>query len=80
MDKPHIAVSWHPTTRGWLYVGYSDAAGRLVGRRSEDGGLHFSGSWVITSIHARDKDSIGLQQLVSSFFWLCVCAVGGFCR
>ncbi len=67
VDKPHIAVSWQPATRGWLYVGYSDAAGRLVARRSEDGGVHFSAPRVITSIHARNKDSIGLQLVVSPY-------------
>ena len=67
VDKAHIAVSWHPSTRGWIYIGYSDASGRLVVHRSQNGGLSFSGPYVITSINSYKKNINGLQFLVSPF-------------
>jgi len=69
VDKPHIAVSYHPATRGWIYVGYSDTSGRLVVRRSQNGGVTFSGPYVISSANAQSshKNTNGLQLLVSPY-------------
>jgi len=63
LDKPHIAVSWHPGTRGWIYVGYRDNAGKLVVRRSTNGGNSFSKPYIITRKNA--PHSNGLQLMVS---------------
>ncbi len=67
VDKPHIAVSWHSATRGWIYIGYRDASGRLVVRRSQNGGISFSSPYVISSINKENHKINGLQLLVSPF-------------
>ena len=65
VDKPHIAVSWHPGTRGWIYVGYRDQAGKLVVKRSQNGGASFFGPYTITSHNSPNIN--GLQLLVSPY-------------
>ncbi len=65
VDKPHIAVSWHSGTRGWIYVGYRDSNGKLVVKRSQNGGGSFTGPYTITSLHPFEIN--GLQLVVSPY-------------